>query len=323
MRSGTFPRVRPRNQVAYDYFLRGLRAANLRLDEQGFNEALADFQHALEADPTFAPAAVGRGRVLVGLADFGYVPPEQGYPQAREAAHAALKLDPKSSVAHALLASVYLEYDWDWSATERELKLAQELEPHNPIVLQTLAQYRMSMGPWPEATRLIVAILATDPLNQISYMFGQWIYQRAGRFAEAEASGRRVLEITPIYGWAHFYLAISLLAEGKSDAALAEMRKETVPAARDSGLVVVYCTLKRKKDAEAALAHLAADSRWPMGLAYAYAALARNDQAFAFLDEAYDQRDSSLWSIKGDPLLKTLEHDPRYTAFLRKMNLPE
>ena len=101
------------------------------------------------------------------------------------------------------------------------------------------------------------------------------------------------------------------------------MRKETVPEPRNSGLVVVYCALNRKKDAEAALAQLAADSRWPMGFAYAYAALGRNDQAFASLDEAYDKRDSSLWSIKGDPLLKTLERDPRYKAFLRKMNLPQ
>lgn len=34
-------------------------------------------------------------------------------------------------------------------------------------------------------------------------------------------------------------------------------------------------------------------------------------------------RDEDLYVIKGDPLLKNLEGDPRYKAFLRKMNLPE
>lgn len=34
-------------------------------------------------------------------------------------------------------------------------------------------------------------------------------------------------------------------------------------------------------------------------------------------------RDLDLCFIKGDPLLKNLEGDPRYKAFLRKLNLPE
>jgi hypothetical protein len=46
------------------------------------------------------------------------------------------------------------------------------------------------------------------------------------------------------------------------------------------------------------------------------------DQAFAWLERAYAQRDAGLLSMKGDPLLKSLEADPRYTAFLKRMRLP-
>jgi len=42
-----------------------------------------------------------------------------------------------------------------------------------------------------------------------------------------------------------------------------------------------------------------------------------------WLERAYKFRDEDLYSIKDDPLLKNLESDPRYKAFLRKMNLPE
>jgi serine/threonine-protein kinase len=54
-----------------------------------------------------------------------------------------------------------------------------------------------------------------------------------------------------------------------------------------------------------------------------YAFRGEKDRAFEWLDRAFDLRDEDLYVIKGDPLLKNLEGDPRYKAFLRKMNLPE
>jgi hypothetical protein len=34
-------------------------------------------------------------------------------------------------------------------------------------------------------------------------------------------------------------------------------------------------------------------------------------------------KDENLFLIKEDPLMRNLEGDPRYRAFLRKMNLPD
>ena len=41
-----------------------------------------------------------------------------------------------------------------------------------------------------------------------------------------------------------------------------------------------------------------------------------------WLERAYKQRDGGLASMKGDPLLRNLESDPRWKAFLQKMKLP-
>jgi hypothetical protein len=83
-------------------------------------------------------------------------------------------------------------------------------------------------------------------------------------------------------------------------------------------------TLGRTKEADAAQARLAIESAalWPMGIGEAHAFRGQNDRAFDWLDKAYARKDPALWSIKGDPLLQNLEGDPRYSAFLRKMNLP-
>jgi hypothetical protein len=56
--------------------------------------------------------------------------------------------------------------------------------------------------------------------------------------------------------------------------------------------------------------------------AMATATRGETDKAFEWLERAYEQRDGGLSEIKGDPLLRSLEHDPRYRPFLQKMKLP-
>jgi hypothetical protein len=47
-----------------------------------------------------------------------------------------------------------------------------------------------------------------------------------------------------------------------------------------------------------------------------------DDAAFEWLERAYDQRDSGLVEMKGDPLLANLRDDPRYLALLKRLRLP-
>ena len=87
---------------------------------------------------------------------------------------------------------------------------------------------------------------------------------------------------------------------------------------------LTYYALGRKKESDAALSELItkyhASNAFEIATIYAF----RNqtDEAFEWLDRAYAQRDPGLMSTKGEPLLKNLHHDPRYAAFLKKLNLP-
>ncbi len=317
-------RARPRNGEAYDSYLRGMHAIN-RYDDRGFNEGIADFRHALEIDPTFAPAADALAAALLDLADGNDVPAETGFEQARAAAEAALKLDPRSANAHTVLGMIHIEYDWDWPAAERDVNTAVALAPNNPFVLASAAEQRIAVGQWSEALRFTDAAIAADPLDANLYRLRGYSYLRLGRLAEAETAHRRALEISPTMAWGHYFVAMVLLTEGNTEAALAEIQKEPNLEGRDAGLVVVYQALQRSKDADAALIRLEAENtgRWPFGFAVAYAARGQKDRAFEWLDRAYAIKDPSLWAIKGHPYFKSLEGDPRYKAFLEKMNLPE
>ena len=93
----------------------------------------------------------------------------------------------------------------------------------------------------------------------------------------------------------------------------------------DAGLACVYHALGRKAESDAALARAIKGfaGTWAYGIAEVYAYRGEIDQAFAWLDRAYRQRDVLLYRIKGNPLLRTLEADARYKTFLRKIKLPE
>jgi adenylate cyclase len=311
-----------RNGEAYDSYLRGLHAWN-RFDQAGFEEATVNFRHALDLDSAFALAAEELARTLLMQAIWGFVPPQTGYEQARSAAAAALRLNPKSALAHAVLGSVHTAYDFDWPAAERELKEAMALAPTNPHVLIFAADECLAVGRWNEAVRLMDAASAADPLHAGIYEDSAAAYLRLGRLTEAERAARRVLEITPTYAGGHYNLAVILVTAGRLDAALAEVQKEGMPVGQVGGKALVYQAMHRVRDANAAFARFEADygNDFPMGVAEMYAIRGQTDEAFKWLDKAYTTKDTNLWLLKGDPLLKNLEEDPRYKALLRKMKL--
>ena len=148
----------------------------------------------------------------------------------------ALKLDPKLAATHALLGNIYIAYDWDWAAAEREFRLALAGAPNDAYVLFIAAVQAQIMGRWDDALKLINASLAQDPLNPSSYLVLNYIQIRRGRLAEAEAAIRRTLEISPTFASAHYGLGLVLLARGDPQAALTEMLKEGDDGARLGGL---------------------------------------------------------------------------------------
>jgi TolB-like protein len=308
---------------AYDLYLRGRHAIE-HYNRQGFETAVVYFQQALEVDPTSERAALWLAVAQNNLALWGFVPPREGFERARLSGQRALKLNPRSGLAHGILASIRSVYDWDWQSADHESEQAVMLEPRSSSVLG-LAGLAHSGSTLDEAARLLSAGIAVDPLNAAWREELGNIRCREGRLSEAEMELREVLELSPTYGQAHFYLGRILLAEGKPEAALDEMQREAPESGRDAGLAIIYHAIGRKGDSDAALARLTRDraSDAAYEIAEAHAFRGEIDEAFEWLNHAYQQKDVELYAIKGEPLLKALEPDTRYKAFMHKMNLPE
>jgi TolB-like protein len=307
----------------YDLYQRGRHALD-RFDKVGFESAAGYFEQALALDPTSIRAAESLALVHVYIAEWGHAPPREGFERARITCERVLKLHPTSGMAHGQLALIHSIYDWDWAAAVGKIQRALALDARDPGILVTAAIIHLSLDRLDEAAAFYNAALALDPLGAISHAGLGTISYRMGRIPEAEARLRSAIEVSPTFLWAHWTLGTVLLAAGKLDAALAQMQQSTSDGGADAGIALVYYAMKRKAESDAALVRAtnAYAERSAYVLAQVHAYRGEFEQALAWLDRAYRQKDVALYRVKGDPLLKNLEPDPRYKAFLRKMNLP-
>jgi TolB-like protein/tetratricopeptide (TPR) repeat protein len=324
--AGDLPaRTTIKDPEAYQFYLRGRHAID-RSDKDGDDEAAADFQKALDLEPTFANAAAYLARTRADQAANGYTSYATGFEDARRLAETALRLDPSLAAGHCILADYYTRFAWDWQAADREARRAIELDSRGVCPLQVSASLQTTLGHWDEAVRLLNTALELDPLNaELYWDLGNERY-RSGRFPEADAAFRRILQISPTFVSAHFELGRVLLARGQLRDALREMEQESPEpeSGRTAGLAMVYFALGRRADSDAAIKKLEAESGedWPFGMAETYAYRGEADKALQWLERSYSHKDE-LHLIKGDPMFEKIEQDPRYKAFLRKMNLLE
>jgi predicted Zn-dependent protease len=110
--------------------------------------------------------------------------------------------------------------------------------------------------------------------------------------------------------------------QGRPQNALSEIESAHYEPLRAFVRAIAYYALRREKESDASLSELIANN--PANayqIAEVYAFRNQSDKAFEWLDLAYVQRSGSLVGLKVDPLMKSLHKDPRFAAFLKKLNL--
>ena len=322
---GPSNRVETFSAEAHDRYLQGLHALDT-YTRAGTEEAANQFQAAIALDPQFAAAYVSLARTYYVQAAFGFVPPEAGFPRVRQEALRALTVNPRSAIAHALLARVATLYSWNWAEARQESSTALALASQNSFALYAAADLASILGDFDRSEKLFRASLVSDPLNPETHFMLSLVLQAVDRFEAAEAEARRCLTISPTYVFGHHLLAYSLLLQGRTGEEVVDQCKlETPEGGRVHCLAVVYYRFGRAKEAAAALdqAIQTGGNIAAFGIARVFAYRGESDRTFEWLDRAYRERNPVLPYIKGDPNFVKLREDFRYKALLQKMNLPE
>ena len=316
--------ARPAENVeAYNANLQGRHFLSLR-GRENLEKAAAYFDQALKLDPDYAVAWAGLATVRIMQADTGYVPVDDGYRQARTAVERALTLDPSLGDAHSAMAMIKATYDWDWASADTSIQRALALDPEGARTLRRASGLASTLGRFEEALQLARRAVSVDPLSSTGWVNVSQMALLSGKFDEALAAVNKGIELQPGGPTSHLQRGLIYVAKGKAQEALTEFQQEAEPIWRTHGLAVGYYALGRKPEADQALAELIDkfQSEGAFQVAQVYAFRGEADRAFEWLERAYKQRDGGLSGMKGDILLKSLERDPRFVAFLKKMRLP-
>ena len=285
--------------------------------------AIEHFNRAIRLSPQYAAphAALAHAWWMRGV--LGPLSLKEVATPAREAALAALALDPRNAEAYAALAYVQGMFDWDWNRAQATVQRATALEPNSVDTRYVHALLLMAMGRLDESISEIDYATRLDPLSaQVHSTYGRVLY-RARRYDAARTRLERALELEPRNPQIYGRLANVYEQMGRYDDALAVLQRIDVDAEPAStspaeARARILAQAGRVKEARQLLAQVPLQS--PVR-AEVLAALGDRDAAFVSLFRALDERDSWLLFIKSDPIFEGLHHDPRWADLLRRMNL--
>ncbi len=314
----------PENTEAYDLYLQGLYLSN-KSDEENLRKSLSLFQQALDKDPSFVRAWTGIAKAWDWLAD-AYVRPLEAYPKLKEAASKALALDDKDAEAHCYRGEAKRMIDRDVAGEEAEVKRALEIDPNLATAHLFMSFLKCVQGDFDEGVKQIQEAEKLDPLSPIIISSAVEMYIASDRLDDAISAGKRVLQVDPNYIYSEPTLAGAYREKGDLQEAVALFEKaQAVTHSPSAGLAITYAKMGRREDARRVLDQLIEKSRRQYvsadRIAAVYVALGEKDEAFRWLERAFDEHSAPMYSMAYHPEFRALRSDPRCADLLRRMGV--
>jgi TolB-like protein/Tfp pilus assembly protein PilF/class 3 adenylate cyclase len=316
------------NVEAYQLYLTGRNHWN-KLIPPELAKSIEFFQKAVELDPNYALAYFGMADAYRALVITSDLPPKEVFPQAKAAAQKAIEIDGSLAEPHATLALVHMWFDWDWAAAEREAQHAIRLNPNLGFSHWAYAHVLSNLGRHEEAITQAVRARELDPLSLIANAREGAVFYYAERYDRAKISLEKTVTIDPTFWIAHLFLGYLQLQTGDHEKAAAEFAKakEFSKGNSEATAMTGYIAARKGETAKARAVLDELNSRSAQGyvpphsVAIVYIGMGENEQALAWLEKSYQERDVRLSFLKIDSKWDPLRSDPRFISLLKRINL--
>ena len=322
---------RPVDPRAYENYLKGRYYFSQRT-EDALHKSIGSFQQAITSDPAYAPAYSGLAETYAMLGFRGSMPSKDALSGAKKAALKAIELDDSLAEPHASLAFIAETYDWDWPGAERQYKQALQLNPSYAQAHNWYAGYLTYTGRFNEGIAEAIRARELDPLSLPlnNALAGRLL--AAARYDEALAQVQRTLDLDEHFAPAHQTMGWIYLHSEKQKESIREFQHALeLSGAEDTDIQLdlgFACAVSGQQE-EARRILVKLEQMHQQGIAPSasvailYGALGESDQAFAWLEKAYQERDPQLTYLKAGRRFEPMRKDPRFGQFVRRVGLPD
>jgi TolB-like protein/Flp pilus assembly protein TadD len=322
---------RPTKQsAAYELYLRGRYFWNKRTEHDA-HKGLECFQQALALDQNFALAYAGAADCQTLLGDVGVqaMPPKEAFLQGQTSATRALEIDSALAEAHGTLGHIKMHL-FEWERAGNELRTGLELNPNYAQGWLWYAYYLAFTGKREDPVETIQRAQELDPLSlPVNSSAGELLHF-AGRLDESIAQFHKAIDLDPDKPIPHLELgrAYETAQDFKNAIAQLTIAKELARDSPESLASLAHCLAIAGESAEAReiLSELERTSATRYVSAYDVAlvhnGLGQIDEAFRWLNRAYEIHDGWMIYLTVDPRWQTRYDDARFRDLTHRVGLP-
>jgi len=316
------------NAEAYQLYLKGRYFWSKRTKD-GLLAAIRHFEDAIRKDGQLAIAWAGIADSCILLTDFVDMSPEESYAKAKSAVHKALEIDSRLAEAHTSLGLLAMLSDWDWMTAEKEFKLAIAANPNYVTAHHWFAELLSLQARWKEAISEISRALELDPLSPATLKDKGLIHYYAREYDSAIEFSRRALELEPSFSSAHRILSLAYSAKRMFAEAIREHNLWTQDTDRgpEGAAALAYCHALGGNSEEARELLAQYPSRDSAGgnlarmVSLVHVALGEYEEAFSWLERAYEAKSGALGILLVDPKLDPIRSDGRFASLVKRVRL--
>ena len=315
------------NPSAYDAYLKG-RYHLAQRSPDSLQQAINDFQDAIDRDSQYAPAYAGLADCYSLLAYYGIQKPVPLLTKAMSYSQQALEMDSTLGEAYTSRALARTILNFDWQGAETDYKRAIELDPayitaHTWYGLALL----MPLSRPAEAASQLAYTQAADPNSLVTTISLATLSYLSGNPDKA-------IEIVDSHIHQPFepaiqVLAVAYLAKNMNDKVIAMLEGNSLPQdvirQRAVPLGIAYARSGQKAKAlqQLKIAESAVEEGYPLSCETAalYTVLDNHQKALDMLELAYERRESNIIFLNVNPLLLPLHSEPGFKKLLQKANI--
>jgi eukaryotic-like serine/threonine-protein kinase len=316
---------------AYTYYLKGRFHLNNKRTADDLNRAVENFETAISADSSYAPAyaALAYAYTVIafnGSSFAGSANATQLYAlkDAKAAANRALELDATLAEAYTSLAMVHMQLDYDWDDAERTFRRAIDLDPNWADTRESYGLELAALGRTDDGLREVSMAETLEPGNPAFKVAKAFVLYNARRYDESLGVLKAALPNKPDAEAFGDMFAENYWAKSMNDRALSAVL--SIPAALTDRVALVAAAYARVGEGGKArkllMPYLSSQRVGPWyEVALAHISLDDKMSAVKDLERACNRRSSEVLFLGVDPMLDPLRSESGFRKLLIETKL--